>query len=150
MAVNRLKATICGTTYTLVAEETLSYMRDIAARVDEEMTAILENDRHMSTTMAAVLTAVQYADKAIKEEKAADKFRVEYKQLLDASEKLQDELATAKAEAARLKEEMLQLRRAVQPKAVPAAPPAVPAAPKAAPASQPMTSFEEFLDEEEL
>ena len=147
MAVNRLKATICGTTYTLVSEESLSYMRDVAARVDEDMAAILDNDRHMSTTMAAVLMAVQYADKAIKEEKAADDLRVQYKKLLDASETLQDELASLKAETARLKEEALQLRQAAAPKAPPTPAPPVP---PVAPVAKPMVSFEEILDEEEL
>ena len=149
MAVNRLKATICGTAYTLISEESLSYMRDLVASVDNDMTAILENDRRMDTLTAAVLTAVQFADKAIKEEKAADELRVQCKQLVDAGEKLQDELAEAKAEVARLKEEALQLRQATMPKAAPV----VSAAPKAAPvvpAAKPLTSFEEILDEEEL
>lgn len=142
MSVNRLKANICGTTYTLVSEESLSYMRDLVAQVDSEMADIVANDRRMSTTMAAVLTALTNADKAQKESRAAEELRLELKRVVDDREHLKDQLAAAREEAARLSQEMLQLRTGRQ-SASPAR-----AVKKPVQAVQ-MTAFEEILDEDD-
>lgn len=116
---NRLKANICGTTYTLVSEESLSYMRDMVAQVDAEMGQIVADDRRMSTTMAAVLTAVNNLDKAQKEARAAEELRLQLKRLTDDCEHLKDQLAAAREENARLSLEVIQLRtgkQAVKPR----------------------------------
>lgn len=144
MAVNRLKANICGTTYTLVSEEPLSYMRDLVAEVDNDMAQIITGDPRMSTTMAAVLTAVTNADKARKETAAADELRLKLKRLVDDCESLEDRLAAARAEVERLTNENLQLRAAQ------AAAPAVRVTPvKKSPQTTLMESFEEILDDAE-
>ncbi len=110
MAQNRLKANICGTSYTLVSDEPLGYMRELVAQVDEAMTALVENDLHMSTTMAAVLTAVQSTDRANKESEAANALRREMKRAIDEIEQLKDRLAQEKSERDRLQKEIAQLR----------------------------------------
>ena len=144
MALNRLKANICGTTYTLVSEESISYMRDLVAEVDTDMTNILTADSRMSTTMAAVLTAVTNADKARKETAAADELRLKLKRLVDDNEALEDRLAAARAEVERLTKENRMLRTAAT---------TAPAAPKKAAANDAQTSlldsFEEILDDAE-
>ncbi len=143
MALNRLKANICGTTYTLVSEETVSYMRDLVAEVDADMTNLLSADSRMSTTMAAVLTAVTNADKARKETAAADDLRLKLKRLVDDNEALEDRLAAAREEVERLTKEILTLRTAMS----------TPAKPKKSAAKQAQTtlldSFEEILDDAE-
>ena len=147
MALNRLKANICGTSYTLVSEESLSYMRDLVAQVDAEMAQIITDDRRMSTTMAAVLTAVQNADKATKESRAADELRLQLKRMVDECEHLKDQLADARAESARLQKELLQLRTA--PSAPSAAPPAAPKPSVVPGVRDAFSDFEEILDEAE-
>ena len=143
MALNRLKANICGTTYTLVSEETVSYMRDLVAEVDADMTNILAADSRMSTTMAAVLTAVTNADKARKETAAADDLRLKLKRLVDDNEALEDRLAAAREEAERLTKENLALRAAAS----------APAKPQKTSVEKVQTtlldSFEEILDDAE-
>ncbi len=143
MALNRLKANICGTSYTLVSEETISYMRDLVAEVDGEMQQILDADSHMSTTMAAVLTAVTNADKARKESAAADALRLKLKQFVDNTNDLEERLASARAEVERLTKENLQLREAASAK------PRVSKAAKPLPKTKAMESFEEILDDAE-
>ncbi len=138
MALNRLTATIGGTSYTLVSEDSLSHMRDLAAKVDADITAIMQENNFMSTTMAAVLAAVQNADVATKESRAAKDLRVKLKKLVDQNETLADELAAAKEEAARLREENLALR---------AKAPAKPRATRKTAAA--VASFEEILDDAE-
>ena len=139
MALNRLKANICGTNYTLVSEESLSYMRDLVAEVDTEMEQIITSDSRMSTTMAAVLTAVTCADKARKEAAAAEDLRVQLKRFVDEHEALEARLAEVRAELERLTEETKQTRAKA----------AKPRAPKAASKTKMMESFEEILDDAE-
>jgi len=149
MAVNRLKANICGTSYTLVSEESISYMRDLVAQVDAQMSGIVTNDPRMSTTMAAVLTAIDNADKANKENRAAEELRLQLKRLVDECEHLKDQLAAAREEQNRLYKEAMDLRaRQVSAPVTPKAPakPSVPS-PKAEAAS--LFDFEEILDDEE-
>lgn len=141
MALNRLTASIGGTTYTFVSEDSVSYMRDLAAKVDAEITAVLENDRTMSTTMAAVLAAVQNADIACKESRAANDLRVKLKTLVDERETLEGALAAAKAEVRRLQEENVSLRNV--------APPTKASAPAKKEIAWPLSSFEEILDDTE-
>ena len=145
MALNRLKANICGTTYTLVSEESISYMRDLVAEVDNDMAQIITGDPRMSTTMAAVLTAVTNAYKARKETAAADELRLKLKRLVDDCESLEDRLAAARAEVDRLANENVQLRAQA---AAPAPAPKAKAA-KKAPQTTLMESFEEILDDTE-
>ncbi len=110
MALNRLKANIGGTQYTLVSDEPLSYLRDLAAQVDEAMNRLTENDPRMSTTMAAVLSAVQSTDLANKESAAANDLRRQMKHAIDDLEHANEQLAREKAENARLQKEILSLR----------------------------------------
>lgn len=144
MSLNRLKANICGTTYTLVSDDSLSYMRDLVASVDSQMSEIITNDSRMSTTMAAVLTAVQNADKATKETRAAEELRLQLKRVVDDCEHMKDQLAAAREEVSRLSKEVVQLRTA---KAVPA--PVKKAPVKSVYDSRALTSFEEILDDTE-
>ena len=146
MAINRLKANICGTSYTLVSEESMSYMRDLVAQVDAQMSEIVTNDPRMSTTMAAVLTALDNADRANKENRAADELRLQLKRMVDECEHLKDQLAAARQEQDRLYKEAMELRtkQVGTPKA-PKTPKAT--APKADAPS--LFDFEEILDDEE-
>ena len=60
---NRVVVNICGDDYTLVAEESPSYMQKVAALVDEKMAAILQASR-VNHADAAVLAAVKAATMA--------------------------------------------------------------------------------------
>ena len=50
--------TICGTEYTLIAEEDAAYMEKVGAMVDKEMRELMDT-AHMSRDNAAVLAAVK-------------------------------------------------------------------------------------------
>ena len=149
MALNRLKANICGTSYTLVSDDSLSYMRDLVAQVDAQMSEIVTADSRMSTTMAAVLTALQNADKATKETRAAEELRLQLKRVVDDCEHLKDQLASARAEVDRLSKEMVALRTAKIPAPTPALQAAPPAPAMKTPPARPLSGFEEILDDME-
>ena len=65
---NRVTMTICGTEYTLVAEEDAAYMEKVGEMVDSEMRQLMDA-AHMSRDNAAVLAAqiLAVADPALDE-----------------------------------------------------------------------------------
>ena len=78
---NRIVVTICDQEYTLVAEESASYMQKVGSYVSEKMEGILTAAR-VGRTDAAVLTAVNLADELFKEQAASEALRVQIQQAL--------------------------------------------------------------------
>ena len=100
---NCIKVTICGEEYTLMAEESPSYMQKVAALVDEKMTDILSSGR-VSRMDAAVLAATNLADELLKQQSAAENLRRQLKGYLD-------EAGKAKAELSECRRELLKLQQ---------------------------------------
>ena len=96
---NRVTMTICGTEYSLVAEEDAAYMEKIGSMVDTEMRSLMDS-AHMSRDAAAVLAAVNLADQLTKAQEGAENLRRQVKTYLD--------------EASRAKSEAAELRRKLQ------------------------------------
>lgn len=100
---NRTDVTINGTDYTLISEESPSYMQKVAALVDEKMTDILSSGR-VSRMDAAVLVATNLADELLKQQSAAENLRRQLKGYLD-------EAGKAKAELSECRRELLKLQQ---------------------------------------
>ena len=109
-SVNKIKLNICATDYVLTTDEPDSYMRELGGEVDHDMRVLLDSDPRISTTMAAVMTALTNADRARKAEAAADNLRSQMKGYLDDNAKARQEAETARREAAQLRRELEQLR----------------------------------------
>lgn len=103
LMANRVQVTICGEEYTLVADESASYMEKVGALVDEKMTDLTEN-AHVSRNDAAVLTAVNLADELFKAEAASENLRRQIKTYLD-------EVAAAKNEVSDLKRQLFRAQQ---------------------------------------
>ena len=111
---NRVKIRVCGNDYFVTSEESEEYIRMIGTQVDDHIHRQMENSPAMSTSMAAVLTAMDYCDEAYKANKTADNLRAQVKEYLDDAEKARTELEAAKSEEAAAKRELQNLRREVQ------------------------------------
>lgn len=99
---NRVTISICGESYTLLAEESPSYMQRVGQYVDAKMSDTLKNAK-VGRTDAAVLTAVNLADELMKAQQAADNLRQQVKEYLD-------EASRAKTEASDLRRELFKLQ----------------------------------------
>lgn len=108
-SVNKIKLNICATDYVLTTDESDSYMRELAGEVDHDMRVLLDSDPRISTTMAAVMTALTNADRARKAEAAADNLRSQMKGYLDDNAKARQEAENARREADALRRELDQL-----------------------------------------
>ena len=94
---NRTDVTINGTDYTLISEESPSYMQKVAALVDEKMNDITASGR-VGRMDAAVLAAMNIADQLLKEQETSENLRRQVKENLEEANALKLELSEAKRE----------------------------------------------------
>ncbi len=59
---NKLHVKICGQDYTLVSDNSREYMLEMADYVDRKMVAVKNLNNRLSTSMAAILVALNVAD----------------------------------------------------------------------------------------
>ncbi len=59
---NKLQVRICGQNYTLVSDDSREYMLEMADYVDRKMIAVKNMNGRLSTSMAAILVALNVAD----------------------------------------------------------------------------------------
>ena len=104
MPINKVKLNICGTEYIIASDEPEGYVQELGSQVDRAMRGLLDSDERISTTMAAVLTAITNADAAKKAEDSADNLRAQMKGYLDDN-------ARARQEIESLRRELGELRR---------------------------------------
>ncbi len=116
---NRVEVRIAGKDYRLVGTESEEYIQRVSLFVDKKMTEIMRRNHRLSTSMAAVLTAINVADDyfKIRESEHALKEKIreaeesiqrlteenqriirERDSLLEKNTQLQLELATREAE----------------------------------------------------
>ncbi len=96
------KLNIAGEEYRIVSDESTEYMQDLAREVDAKMTTILRSS-HVSTTQAAILVALQYADDATKNSGNADTLRSQLKAYLEDAAQAKSERDFYKRELERIK-----------------------------------------------
>ena len=97
---NRVTMNICGEEYTLIAEESPSYMERVGKLVDEKLSEVLSAGS-VSRTDAAILTAINLADELLKAQESGENLRRQVKTYLD-------EAAQAKNEASELKRQLFR------------------------------------------
>ncbi len=95
---NKITVTISGTDYTLMSEDSPSYMQKVAGLVDEKMTDIMAPGR------VSRMDAANLADELLKQQAAAENLRRQLKGYLDEANK-------AKAELGECKRQLLKLQQ---------------------------------------
>ena len=94
---NKITVSIAGQEYTMVAEEAESYVKRCAELVDAQVRGVM-NGGHLGRSDAAVLAAMNVADKYCKERAVSDNLRAQLKQALDENARLARELSETKRE----------------------------------------------------
>ena len=102
---NRITVSICGTEYTLMAEESPAYMQKVAAMVDTKMSEIMASGR-INRSDAAVLTAMNIADEMLKQQGGTENLRAQLKGYLDEASRAKNELSECKREIFRLQQQL--------------------------------------------
>ena len=102
---NKITVNIFGTDYTLMAEESPSYMQKVAALVDARMGEIMASGR-ISRMDAAVLAAANIADELLKQQSSTENLRSQLKGYLDEANRAKNELSECKREIFKLQQQL--------------------------------------------
>jgi cell division protein ZapA len=120
MSANKVKLTIAGAEYSILAEDDVKYVELLGKELDAKIAGILKANSRLSVTQAAVLAALDFADESKKATATADRLREQIKDYLDDasaakskadlarhdSEKHKKETEKLKAENAKLRKEL--------------------------------------------
>jgi cell division protein ZapA len=87
---NKVDVRIAGKDYTLVGSESDEYIQKVGLYIDKKMNEIMKANGRLSTSMAAVLTAINVADDFFKAHDAENNLRKELKKAQDELEKLRE------------------------------------------------------------
>lgn len=99
---NKVVVRIAGNDYTLVGVESEEYIQKVGLYIDRKMNEILMRNSRLSTSFAAVLTALNVADDFFKSRESEITLRKE-------NEKFREELELLKMENRLLKEDKEEL-----------------------------------------
>lgn len=97
---------IAGSDYTIITEEDPAYVQALADALDKDIMEIVAANRRLSMTQAAILVALDYADKATKESESADNMRNQIKEYLEDSARYKMEAEVARRDVERLQKEL--------------------------------------------
>ena len=110
MANNKIKLYIAGVEYSIIAEDDVKYVQELGRDLDRALTKIMKESPRLSTTQAAVLAALSYADECKKAVATADRLREQIKDYLDDASDAKSKADWARHEAESLKKEAEKLR----------------------------------------
>jgi cell division protein ZapA (FtsZ GTPase activity inhibitor) len=101
---NRVTLKICGYDFCISSEDSQEYIKGIGQKVEDHINRLMNYSDTMSTSMAAMFTALEYCDDAVKAREAADNLRSQIKDYLE-------DAVRAKSEAAELRRREQSLTR---------------------------------------
>lgn len=88
---NRVELRIAGKDYAIVGSEPEEYIQKVGHYIDKKMTEIMRSSSSLSTSLAAVLTAINVADDFFKSRDGETDARRELKKALEELERLKEE-----------------------------------------------------------
>lgn len=106
MVRNKVKLMIAGAEYAILTEDDVKYVSELGKEVDLAIAKAMKENPRVSTTQAAVLTTLQYADDCKKATASADRLREQIKDYLDDASSAKAKADLAKHEAEKAKREL--------------------------------------------
>ena len=107
MAATKVKLYIAGVEYSIITEDDVKYVQELGRDLDRTITKITKDSPRLSTTQAAVLAALNYADECKKASDSADRLREQIKDYLD-------DASNAKSKADWARHELEEAKRQVE------------------------------------
>lgn len=99
---NKVELRIAGKDYTIVGTEPEEYIQRIGHYIDRKMVEIMRTSNKLSTSLAAVLTAINVADDFFKSHESESNLKKELK-------RTQEQLESVREEKHRLSQENISL-----------------------------------------
>lgn len=107
---NKIRLVVGGLEYSIVADEDESYVRSVGDELNRRLDQISRRNPYLSTTMVAVLAALDLCDEQKKAQDEADSLRMQMKQYTEEAACARLEADEARREIDRLNRENQALR----------------------------------------
>lgn len=107
---NKVKLTIGGINYFITSEESEEYMQALGEEVDRKIKETGDSNIRLSTTMAAVLAALDFADERNAARREIDRVKQEMSSVNESLLSVRADLEESRREIERLSRENRQLR----------------------------------------
>lgn len=88
---NKVEVKIAGKDYTIVGTESEEYIQRVGLYIDRKMNEVMRSNNKLSTSLAAVLTAMNVADDFFKCHENESNYKKEAKKLQEELESLKEE-----------------------------------------------------------
>ncbi len=115
-SLTRVKIKIQGSDYNIVGDEREEHITELAAKLDDKISKLLEKNPRINLSGAAILSALDYANDAYKSNRASDNLRSQIKDYLEDSAKARIEVEEAKREIDKLRRDIKDLRTIIAEK----------------------------------
>ena len=92
--MNHIKVTIAGVEYKIASDESAAYVAELARELDRDIRDLTDGNSRLSTAAAAVLCALERADKAKKASADADNLREQLSKALNENDVLRSQIST--------------------------------------------------------
>ena len=106
MVRNKIKLSIAGADYSIITEDDVNYVSELGKEVDRAISKTMKENPKVSTTQAAVLTTLMYADEFKKASTTADHLREQIKDYLDDASNAKSKADWARHEAEKAKRDL--------------------------------------------
>lgn len=106
MERNKVKLNIGGAEYSILTEDDVKYVSELGKEVDRVLAKIMKENPRLSTTQAAVLMSLEYADEFKKASASADNLREQIKDYLDDASNAKAKADLARKESEKAKREL--------------------------------------------
>ena len=106
----KIKLTVGGIDYLIVSDDDEAYVRSMGEELNRALDSLSRSHQYLSTTMVAVLTAMQYLDESNKLRAEADNLRIQMKGYIEDAACARLETEEARREIDRLNRENRILR----------------------------------------
>lgn len=106
MERNKVKLNIGGAEYSIITEDDVKYVAALGKEVDMALAKTMKENPRISTTQAAVLLALEYADEYKKASNSADHLREQIKDYLDDAANAKSKADWARREAEKAKRDL--------------------------------------------
>lgn len=109
MPANKIKLTVCGSSYIVSTTDREEYVQGLAERLDHDMNELMIQNPS-SRYPSAIITALGYLDELKKNAEGADNMRSQIKDYLEDAAKAKLAAEEARREVDRLQREVQRLR----------------------------------------
>lgn len=116
MEKNKVRLTIGGLDYRLTTDGDVNYIKNLAEEVDEIMTGLMQNHSKLSQVQAAVLCALDYADRYHQAERNSDYLKAQIQVYMEDAARAKTEAEMARREAERMTRDLRSIRRSLEEK----------------------------------